>query len=71
MGLNLIIKSNAFNPIHYIMYNNFSFYQLEEIFRKKKDRKEVAEDMQRFDQQVLLACECLLIVIKAAVSNII
>lgn len=53
------------------MYNNFSLYQLEEIFRKKKVRKEVAEDVQRFDQQVWIACECLLIIIQAAIINIV
>lgn len=30
----------------------FIFLQLEEIFRKKKDRKEATEDFQRLDQQV-------------------
>lgn len=38
-----------------------SSHQLEEIFRKKKDRKEVAEDAQRFDQQVWLAFKCRLL----------
>ncbi|KAM3866513.1 calcium uptake protein 3, mitochondrial [Diretmus argenteus] len=35
------------------MVDKREFLVLEEIFRKKKDRKEVAEDVQRSDQQVL------------------
>lgn len=50
--------------------NTLSSHQLEEIFRKKKDRKEVAEDVQRFDQQVWFAFKYLLTVVKAAVISI-
>lgn len=36
----------------HLVFDHLSPYQLEKIFRKKKDRTEGSEDVQRFDQQV-------------------
>lgn len=48
-------RGDQTHSVCYVKFNNFpSSRQLEEIFRKKKDRKEVAEDGQRLDQQVRL-----------------
>ncbi|XP_070692593.1 calcium uptake protein 3, mitochondrial isoform X1 [Pempheris klunzingeri] len=47
------IAFNMFDADGNEMVDKREFLVLEEIFRKKKDRKEVAEDMQRFDQQSL------------------
>lgn len=43
-----------------IFYGSYSlsFHQLEEILGKKKDKKEVAEDVQQLDQQVWVASWC-------------
>uniref|UniRef100_A0A3Q1GLN0 Mitochondrial calcium uptake family, member 3b n=1 Tax=Acanthochromis polyacanthus TaxID=80966 RepID=A0A3Q1GLN0_9TELE len=47
------IAFNMFDADGNEMVDKREFLVLEEIFRKKKDRKEVAEDMQRLDQQSL------------------
>ncbi|XP_044060184.1 calcium uptake protein 3, mitochondrial isoform X3 [Siniperca chuatsi] len=47
------IAFNMFDANGNEMVDKREFLVLEEIFRKKKDRKEVAEDVQRFDQQSL------------------
>ncbi|XP_036933346.1 calcium uptake protein 3, mitochondrial isoform X4 [Acanthopagrus latus] len=47
------IAFNMFDADGNEMVDKREFLVLEEIFRKKKDRKEVAEDVQRFDQQSL------------------
>nr|XP_033488445.1 calcium uptake protein 3, mitochondrial isoform X1 [Epinephelus lanceolatus] len=47
------IAFNMFDADGNEMVDKREFLVLEEIFRKKKDRKEVAEDMIRFDQQSL------------------
>ncbi|XP_030002234.1 calcium uptake protein 3, mitochondrial isoform X2 [Sphaeramia orbicularis] len=47
------IAFNMFDADGNEMVDKREFLVLEEIFRKKKDRKEISEDMQRFDQQVL------------------
>ncbi|XP_074504025.1 calcium uptake protein 3, mitochondrial isoform X2 [Sebastes fasciatus] len=47
------IAFNMFDADGNEMVDKREFMVLEEIFRKKKDRKEVAEDVQRFDQQSL------------------
>ncbi|XP_042349641.1 calcium uptake protein 3, mitochondrial-like [Plectropomus leopardus] len=47
------IAFNMFDADGNEMVDKREFLVLEEIFRKKKDRKEVTEDMQRFDQQSL------------------
>ncbi|KAF7644583.1 hypothetical protein LDENG_00219400 [Lucifuga dentata] len=47
------IAFNMFDADGNEMVDKREFLVLEEIFRKKKDRKEVAEDMQRLDQQNL------------------
>uniref|UniRef100_A0A3B5AMY6 Calcium uptake protein 3, mitochondrial-like n=1 Tax=Stegastes partitus TaxID=144197 RepID=A0A3B5AMY6_9TELE len=46
------IAFNMFDADGNEMVDKREFLVLEEIFRKKKDRKEVAEDVQRLDQQV-------------------
>ncbi|XP_030002236.1 calcium uptake protein 3, mitochondrial isoform X4 [Sphaeramia orbicularis] len=45
------IAFNMFDADGNEMVDKREFLVLEEIFRKKKDRKEISEDMQRFDQQ--------------------
>nr|XP_046262730.1 calcium uptake protein 3, mitochondrial isoform X3 [Scatophagus argus] len=45
------IAFNMFDADGNEMVDREEFLVLEEIFRKKKDRKEVAEDVQRFDQE--------------------
>ncbi|XP_038555756.1 calcium uptake protein 3, mitochondrial isoform X1 [Micropterus salmoides] len=47
------IAFNMFDADGNEMVDKREFLVLEEIFRKKKDRKEVAEDVQRFDLQSL------------------
>ncbi|XP_008302681.1 calcium uptake protein 3, mitochondrial-like [Stegastes partitus] len=47
------IAFNMFDADGNEMVDKREFLVLEEIFRKKKDRKEVAEDVQRLDQQSL------------------
>ncbi|XP_059202343.1 calcium uptake protein 3, mitochondrial isoform X2 [Centropristis striata] len=47
------IAFNMFDADGNEMVDKREFMVLEEIFRKKKDKKEVAEDVQRFDQQSL------------------
>nr|XP_046262729.1 calcium uptake protein 3, mitochondrial isoform X2 [Scatophagus argus] len=47
------IAFNMFDADGNEMVDREEFLVLEEIFRKKKDRKEVAEDVQRFDQESL------------------
>uniref|UniRef100_A0A8C4HX69 Mitochondrial calcium uptake family, member 3b n=1 Tax=Dicentrarchus labrax TaxID=13489 RepID=A0A8C4HX69_DICLA len=47
------IAFNMFDADGNEMVDKREFLVLEEIFRKKKDKKEVAEDVQRFDQQSL------------------
>lgn len=47
------IAFNMFDADGNEMVDKREFLVLEEIFRKKKDRKEVAEDVQRMDQQSL------------------
>ncbi|XP_067375149.1 calcium uptake protein 3, mitochondrial isoform X2 [Channa argus] len=47
------IAFNMFDADGNEMVDKREFLVLEEIFRKKKDRKDVAEDVQRLDQQVL------------------
>ncbi|XP_035810166.1 calcium uptake protein 3, mitochondrial isoform X2 [Amphiprion ocellaris] len=47
------IAFNMFDADGNEMVDKREFLVLEEIFRKKKDRKEVAEDIQRLDQQSL------------------
>ncbi|XP_034453434.1 calcium uptake protein 3, mitochondrial isoform X4 [Hippoglossus hippoglossus] len=46
------IAFNMFDADGNEMVDKMEFLVLEEIFRKKKDRKEVSEDMQRLDQKV-------------------
>lgn len=53
----LVVRPSALHntvyKMHLITHITFCIIlQLEEIFRKKKDRKEVAEDAQRVDLQV-------------------
>ncbi|XP_019114078.1 calcium uptake protein 3, mitochondrial isoform X2 [Larimichthys crocea] len=47
------IAFNMFDADGNEMVDKREFLVLEEIFRKKKDKKEVGEDVQRFDQQSL------------------
>ncbi|XP_047190458.1 calcium uptake protein 3, mitochondrial isoform X2 [Scophthalmus maximus] len=47
------IAFNMFDADGNEMVDKREFLALEEIFRKKKDRKEVSEDVQRLDQQIL------------------
>ncbi|KAM7000587.1 calcium uptake protein 3, mitochondrial isoform 1-T1 [Tautogolabrus adspersus] len=47
------IAFNMFDADGNEMVDRREFLVLEEIFRKKKDKKEVTEDVQRFDQQSL------------------
>ncbi|XP_069387941.1 calcium uptake protein 3, mitochondrial-like isoform X2 [Paralichthys olivaceus] len=47
------IAFNMFDADGNEMVDKMEFLVLEEIFRKKKDRKEVSEDVQRLDQKVL------------------
>ncbi|GAA6224291.1 calcium uptake protein 3, mitochondrial-like isoform X3 [Lates japonicus] len=47
------IAFNMFDADGNEMVDKREFLVLEEIFRKKKDRKEVSEDVQRLDQQIL------------------
>ncbi|XP_041653592.1 calcium uptake protein 3, mitochondrial isoform X2 [Cheilinus undulatus] len=47
------IAFNMFDADGNEMVDKREFLVLEEIFRKKKDKKEVTEDMQKFDQQSL------------------
>ncbi|TKS72654.1 Calcium uptake protein 3, mitochondrial EF-hand domain-containing family member A2 [Collichthys lucidus] len=50
------IAFNMFDADGNEMVDKREFLVLEEIFRKKKDKKEVAEDVQRFDQQLCFNC---------------
>ncbi|XP_062249798.1 calcium uptake protein 3, mitochondrial isoform X1 [Platichthys flesus] len=47
------IAFNMFDADGNEMVDKMEFLVLEEIFRKKKDRKEVSEDVQRLDQKLL------------------
>ncbi|XP_069387942.1 calcium uptake protein 3, mitochondrial-like isoform X3 [Paralichthys olivaceus] len=47
------IAFNMFDADGNEMVDKMEFLVLEEIFRKKKDRKEVSEDVQRLDQKIL------------------